>query len=94
MSQDQLIILIILLATAAMFMWGRWRHDVVALASLLACVFTGLVPADDAFSGFAHPAVITVACVQAYLSTALWRGFPFSPLASSDIAGRGFTFFS
>ena len=63
MSQDQLIILIILLATAAMFLWGRWRHDVVALASLLACVFTGLVPANDAFAGFAHPAVITVACV-------------------------------
>jgi di/tricarboxylate transporter len=63
MTQDQLLILIILLATIVMFLWGRWRHDVVALASLLACVFAGLVPADDAFTGFAHPAVITVACV-------------------------------
>lgn len=30
--------------------------------ALLACVFTALVPYADAFSGFAHPAVITVAC--------------------------------
>jgi len=46
-----------------MFLWGRWRHDMVAAGALLACVFTGLVPYADAFAGFAHPAVITVACV-------------------------------
>jgi di/tricarboxylate transporter len=47
----------------AMFLWGRWRHDMVAMAALLACVFAGLVPGGEAFSGFAHPAVITVASV-------------------------------
>jgi di/tricarboxylate transporter len=36
---------------------------VVALAALLACVVAGLVPADAAFDGFGHSAVITVACV-------------------------------
>jgi di/tricarboxylate transporter len=46
-----------------MFLWGRWRHDMVAMAALLACVFAGLVPGGEAFSGFAHPAVITVASV-------------------------------
>lgn len=44
-------------------MWGRWRHDMVALGSLLACVLVGLVPPGEAFAGFGHPAVITVACV-------------------------------
>ena len=63
MTQDQSAILVVLVATLAAFLWGRWRHDVVALASLLACVFAGLVPADEAFAGFGHPAVITVACV-------------------------------
>jgi di/tricarboxylate transporter len=63
LTQDQIIILVILVATVAMFMWGRWRHDVVAMGSLLACVLTGLVPTLEAFSGFSHPAVITVACV-------------------------------
>jgi len=63
MTQDQAVILAILAGTVAMFVWGRWRHDMVALASLLACVLTGLVPSVTAFAGFGHPAVITVACV-------------------------------
>ncbi|EHQ52791.1 Citrate transporter [Ectothiorhodospira sp. PHS-1] len=63
MTQDQWLILTILTATVAMFLWGRWRHDMVAAGALLACVVVGLVPARDAFAGFGHPAVITVACV-------------------------------
>jgi di/tricarboxylate transporter len=62
-TQDQWFILGILIATVAMFVWGRWRHDMVAAASLLSCVLVGLVPAREAFAGFGHPAVITVACV-------------------------------
>ncbi|GGH07536.1 SLC13 family permease [Glycocaulis albus] len=52
-----------MVATMALFLWGRLRHDAVALAALVACVLLGLVPAGEAFSGFGHPAVITVACV-------------------------------
>ena len=63
MNADQLLIVAILAATVAMFLWGRWRHDMVALAALLACVAAGLVPSAAAFAGFGHPAVITVACV-------------------------------
>ena len=63
MTVDQGLILGILLATIAMFLWGRWRHDMVALAGLLGCVVAGLVRPADAFAGFGHPAVITVACV-------------------------------
>jgi len=63
MNNDQLLVLGILLGTMALFLWGRWRHDMVALAALLACVVTGLVPQGHAFAGFGHPAVITVACV-------------------------------
>ncbi|MEX0751516.1 MAG: SLC13 family permease [Xanthobacteraceae bacterium] len=63
MTRDQALIFVILAATAAMFLWGRWRHDMVALGALLACVLAGLVPSAEAFAGFGHPAVITVACV-------------------------------
>ncbi|TVP54137.1 MAG: SLC13 family permease [Halomonadaceae bacterium] len=63
MNQDQAVILTILAITVGMFLWGRWRHDMVALGALLACVLTGLVPGAVAFAGFGHPAVITVACV-------------------------------
>ncbi len=63
MTTEQLLIVGILLATAAAFLWGRWRHDLVAVCALLACVMAGLVSHADAFSGFSHPAVITVACI-------------------------------
>jgi len=63
MNTEQILILVILAATTAMFLWGRWRHDMVAVSALFACVAAGLVPAAEAFGGFGHPAVITVACI-------------------------------
>lgn len=63
MTQDQIIIIAILVCTMGMFMWGRWRHDMVAGGALLACILAGLVPSAQAFAGFGHPAVVTVACV-------------------------------
>lgn len=63
MTSEQFLIFATLFATMVLFLWGRWRHDVVALMALMACVIFGLVPAADAFAGFGHPAVITVACV-------------------------------
>ncbi len=63
MTTPQILILAILTATMALFLWARFRHDIVALMALMACVLAGLVPAAEAFAGFGHPAVITVACV-------------------------------
>lgn len=63
MTTAQSIIMLILLVTIGMFLWGRWRHDMVALAALLACVLGGVIEPAIAFNGFGHPAVITVACV-------------------------------
>ena len=67
---DHAQVFIVLGLTLAAFVWGRFRFDVVALAALLASVMLGLVPADDAFLGFGHPAVVTVAAVLV-----LSRGF-------------------
>ena len=63
MNPDQITIFAILLVTIVLFVWGRFRHDLVAVMALLACVIFGLVPGMDAFEGFGHPAVITVAAV-------------------------------
>jgi len=63
MTGAQAVIVAVLAAAMAMFLWGRWRHDMVAMGALLACVLAGLVPGAQAFAGFGHPAVITVACV-------------------------------
>jgi di/tricarboxylate transporter len=63
MTADQLALVIILTATIGLFLWGRWRYDVVALLAPLASVTAGVVPHDEAFLGFSHPAVVTVATV-------------------------------
>lgn len=63
MTADQIIIFAILGLAMVFFLWGRWRYDVVALSALIAGVAGGVVPADFAFVGFGHPAVITVASV-------------------------------
>ena len=62
-TPEQMLVVGILAASMGLFLWGRWRHDMVAVGALLACVLGGVVLPADAFSGFGHPAVITVACV-------------------------------
>ncbi len=52
-----------LVFTLAMFVWGRLKPEVVALLALVSVTLAGIVPVESAFSGFGHPAVITVAAV-------------------------------
>jgi len=63
MTTDQLLISGIVVAALVLFVWGRYRYDVVALAALLAATLAGLIPTTAAFLGFGHPATITVAAV-------------------------------
>jgi len=63
MTSDQILITAILFTALLLFAWGRWRYDLVAMFSLLASVLVGVVPENEAFSGFGHPAVVTVAAV-------------------------------
>lgn len=60
---DQLIVFITLGIALVLFAWGKVRHDIVALIALFLLVIAGIVPKDHAFTGFAHPAVVTVAAV-------------------------------
>jgi di/tricarboxylate transporter len=80
-TTSQILILGLLAATCGLFLWARWRHDVVAVASLLAALLCGLVPMGEAFAGFSHPAVISVACIL-ILSKALEES------GAIDIAAR------
>ncbi|MFT5258428.1 MAG: di/tricarboxylate transporter [Saprospiraceae bacterium] len=63
MTLDQISVFAILLIAMVLFVVNYWRYDVVAGFALIAGVYTGVVPTDHAFEGFAHPAVFTVACV-------------------------------
>jgi len=63
MTTHQIIVFAIIFFAMVMFVWNRVRYDIVGVMALLVAVFTGVVKADHAFEGFAHPAVITVAAV-------------------------------
>ncbi len=63
MTVDQISVFAILFVAMLLFVINYWRYDVVAGFALVAAVYTGVVHTDHAFSGFSHPAVVTVACV-------------------------------
>ena len=63
MTQPQIILFGIFAAVVILMIWGRWRHDLVAFAGLIAGVLLGVVPEEAAFSGFGHPATMVVALV-------------------------------
>ncbi len=82
MTAEQAIVLGVLLLALILFVTERWRYDVVALLALLAVTVTGIVPGNQAFAGFGHPAVVTVAAVLA-----LSRGLQSSGVV--DIMAKG-----
>ena len=61
MSFDQLFLFGLLLALFGMLLWGRFRYDAVAFSALIFAYIGGVVPKEDVFSGFGHPATIIVA---------------------------------
>ncbi len=63
LESGQIMITAVLILVLLMFAWGRWRHDLIAMSALVLCALLGLVPMESAFSGFSHPAVVTVAAV-------------------------------
>jgi len=60
---DQNILFILLFFVFVLLIWGRWRYDLVAFSALLVAVVSGVVPVNQAFSGFGHPAVVVIALV-------------------------------
>lgn len=60
---DMAIVFGTLILALVLFATGKIRYDIVALIALLIVTITGIVDPMDAFLGFGHPAVITVAAV-------------------------------
>jgi di/tricarboxylate transporter len=60
---EQIVVFATLVSVLIMFAWGRWRYDVVAVIAMLIITISGIIPFEEAFYGFSHPAVITVAAV-------------------------------
>jgi len=73
MTTDQIAIFFIITITFILFVWGKWRYDIVSIIALcilfIADLLLGneksdlIIDASNIFLGFGHPAVITVAAV-------------------------------
>ncbi|MEX2642522.1 MAG: SLC13 family permease [Acetobacterales bacterium] len=63
MTIDQSLLFALIAAVLGLLVWGRWRYDLVAFAALMAALLLGLVPTEEAFSGFGHPATVIIAMV-------------------------------
>ncbi len=63
MPSDQIILFSLFAVVFLFLLWGRWRYDIVAFVALIIALVLGVVPTEDAFSGFGHPATIIVALV-------------------------------
>jgi di/tricarboxylate transporter len=60
---DQALAFAIIGGMMVMFVWNRFRYDLVALLGLLIAVACGIVPVENAFAGFSDSVVIIVASV-------------------------------
>ena len=63
MTTDQIQLFGLLFFVFVFLIWGRWRYDLVAFVALIAALIMGVVPKEEAFSGFGHPATIIIALV-------------------------------
>jgi len=75
------IVFAVLILTLILFVWGKIRHDLVALSALFLLVILGVIDPASSFEGFGHPAVITVAAVLI-----IGKGLEFSGLV--DLLGK------
>jgi di/tricarboxylate transporter len=55
--------LIILIITIALFIWGKFTPDIVALLSMLSLYIFGILDAKETLSGFSNPTVIMIAAL-------------------------------
>ncbi|SFG58728.1 SLC13 family permease [Sulfitobacter dubius] len=63
MTTDQIILFTLFGAVFGLLLWGRFRYDIVAFSALMVGVVLGVVPTENAFDGFGHPATLIVALV-------------------------------
>jgi len=60
---DQLILSIVIFGLLVFFISGKYRYDYVSLGALALLILFDIIKIENAFIGFSHPAVITVALV-------------------------------
>ena len=94
---NQLVLTFTIIVLLAFFIWNKYRYDAISVAALIFLVTISSIPSlklniiniDQAFDGFANPAVMTVALVL-IISQGL-KNAGLSALAGKVLAGRKYT---
>ena len=60
---DQIILSVVIIGLLVFFISGKYRYDYVSLGALALLILFDIIKIENAFIGFSHPAVITVALV-------------------------------
>jgi di/tricarboxylate transporter len=60
MTRDQILAFAVIAGMMLMFIWGRIRYDLVDGLALLAALVVGVVPYEQAFSGFSNDILVIV----------------------------------
>lgn len=90
MTLESGLVLSILFISVLLFALELFRVDIVALMVLLALILTGILDVNEAFSGFANPAVITVWAIYIVSGSLTHTGIAdFIGRYGERIAGRG-----
>src|SRR5215218_8632720 len=85
MTTQQILAFSVIALMMGVFIWDRFRYDVVACCALVLSVAVGIVPKDKAFSGFSDDIVIIVGSAlvvsagvarSGIVDTAIKRFFP------------------
>jgi len=63
MTADQIFLFCLLIVVLGLLIWGRVRYDVVAFGALIVAYVGGVIPKEEVFAGFGHPATVIIALV-------------------------------
>jgi len=86
LTTHQALLFTLIGALFVFLIWGRYRYDLVAFGALLLAYLLGLVPTDEVFAGFGHPAVIIIALVL-IISRGLYLSGAIELMASALLDG-------
>lgn len=60
---DQSVLFGLIVIIFGFLLWGKFRYDLVAFSALVVAYLLGVVPKEEVFAGFGHPAVVIIALV-------------------------------
>ncbi|MEM7309248.1 MAG: SLC13 family permease [Planctomycetota bacterium] len=83
----QILILVTLLGSLILFVTDALRYDMVAVLVVLALAATRVLTPAEAFSGFAHPAVVLVAAMYVFAAAVSRTGV--TEFLGTRLVGRG-----